>query len=161
VRDLGLNNKLPLHSIRDMRSMIKKSIFLLSTSIHYSVQVKNKQWRLKIYFYLNQCLQQPSFLNKSQKRILAKDAKATVTVVYNWVAIKQLCHSFLFVKIYFEHFYKILSGKYGKEFMKRYLEIAYTFLRKIHSITNYLFIDYHQNEHYFLILAMKSIFWNN
>jgi len=85
-------------------------------------------------------------MNKSQKRILAKDAKATVTVVYNRVAIKQLCHSFLFVKLYFEHFYEILSGKYGKEFMKKYLEIAYTFL----------FIDYHQNENYYLILAMKS-----
>lgn len=95
-------------------------------------------------------------MNKSQKRILAKDAKATVTVVYNRVAIKQLCHSFLFVKLYFEHFYEILSGKYGKEFMKKYLEIAYTFLWKIYSITNYLFIDYHQNENYYLILAMKS-----
>merc|ERR1712020_557288 len=92
------------------------------------------------------------------KRILAKDAKATVIVVYNRVAIKQLCHSFLFVKLHFEHFYEILSGKYGKEFMKKYLKIAYTFLRKIHSINNYLSIDYHQNEHYFLILAMKSIF---
>jgi len=151
VRDISLNNKLLLYSIRVVGSMIKKYSFYHHSPFTILYKSKTNNDGSKFIFYSNQCLQQPSFINKSQKRILANDAKATVFEVYNRVAIKQLCHSFLFVKLYFEHFYEILSGKYGKEFMKKYLEIAYTFLWKIHSIANYLFIDYHKNEHYFLI----------
>ena len=131
MRDLSLNNKLLLYSIRVVGSMIKKNIlFIIILHSLFRTSQKTNNDGSKSIFYSNQCLQQPSFMNKSQKRILAKDAKATVTVVYNRVAIKQLCHSFLFVKLYFEHFYKILSGKYGKEFMKKYLEITTHFYGK-------------------------------
>ena len=120
MRDLSLNNKLLLYSIRVVGSMIKKNIlFIIILHSLFRTSQKTNNDGSKSIFYSNQCLQQPSFMNKSQKRILANDAKATVFVVYNRVAIKQLCHSFLFVKLYLEHFYKILSGKYGKEFMKK------------------------------------------